>query len=109
MKLYISGPISSDLDGYRAKFADAEARLRAVGYDVVNPAELEEPVWNEPTWLDYMRRDIPALVECDGVATLWDWQTSRGARVEVELAYGLGLPVRMVAHWISEAPKLVGV
>lgn len=106
MRLYVSGPITGDPD-YREKFARATARLEAVGYEVVNPADLAEPDVPEPAWLDYMRRDIIRLMECDGVATLDDWTTSRGARVEVTLANGLGLPTSCISGWVVDAPLML--
>ncbi|MBD1412816.1 DUF4406 domain-containing protein [Burkholderia contaminans] len=64
------------------------ARLRALGYQVVNPAEIN----TDPTadWLACMRNDIKHLVDCDAIAMLEGWQTSRGARLEYTIALILG-------------------
>lgn len=38
MIIYIAGPISNDMDGYKARFCKAEERLKAYGHIVWNPA-----------------------------------------------------------------------
>lgn len=39
MRIYISGPITGTTD-YKERFAVAEEKLKANGYEVVNPAKL---------------------------------------------------------------------
>ncbi len=90
-RVYLAGPMTGQPeDGYPA-FHAAAAALRARGYDVVNPAELN-PVRGEP-WDTYLRRDLPALVTCEAVAVLPGWMVSRGAQLELIVAHELGLPV----------------
>jgi hypothetical protein len=69
-------------------FAAEAARLRGLGFDVVNPAEINP---DGGTWEECMRRDVALLVTCDHVATLPDWQKSQGASLEVYLADRLGI------------------
>ena len=64
--------------------------LRAGGYTVTNPAEINP---DSGTWNDCMRRDIAALVYCDTVATLPGWEYSKGARLEVLIGERLGMKV----------------
>ena len=45
------------------------------------------------SWTDCMRRDIAALMDCDTVARLPGWHTSKGAQLEVLIAEHLGMPV----------------
>lgn len=56
------------------------ARLRALGYEVSNPAEINP----DPTtpWTDCMFRDLRELTECDGIAMLPGWEESPGACIE---------------------------
>lgn len=75
---------------YPAFHAAAE-RLRSLGYEVENPAENSEPHCG--SWLGYMRMALRQLALCDGVALLPSWQSSRGARIEQQLATQLGLIV----------------
>lgn len=101
MRLYISGVISADLDGFKAKFNAAEDDLWLSGYEVINPAN---NLIRDGSWLDYMRLDIAQLVTCDGIATLPGWEAGRGTWVEVNLANGLGLPVRPLDYWKARTP-----
>lgn len=67
------------------------ARLRALGYDVVNPAEIEHK--NNANWHDCLRRDIVELLTCDTIALLPGWGASRGAKLEHAVAIGLDMQV----------------
>lgn len=90
-RIYIAGPMTGlPLFNYPA-FNTAAQRLRAMGFEVENPAENPEPKCG--TWLGYMRMAIRQLVTCDGVALLPGWRGSRGARIERWLAGMLGLIV----------------
>ncbi len=92
-------------------FHAAARTLRAQGHTVVNPAEIHphgrlrrllhrvlralrlvrahKPA---PTWEEYMRADLRALVGCEAIALLPGWEQSRGARREVSIADELGMP-----------------
>ncbi|ABM32187.1 DUF4406 domain-containing protein [Paracidovorax citrulli] len=95
--LYISGPMTGLPDFNRPAFHQAAAELRAAGYQVTNPAEKDTPT--EAPWIEHMRADVKAMMDCDGVALLDGWSASRGANIEVHLAHGLGLPVHGVFVW----------
>lgn len=90
-RVYISGPMSGMPEHNFPAFHAEAARLRALGYDVVNPAELNP----EPgkTWEECMKVDLRELLDCDLVALLPDWEKSRGARKEMELALLVCIPV----------------
>jgi hypothetical protein len=77
--------------------AVAEMLLFA-GHEPINPANNGVP--DTAQWLEHMRADIKMLTDCDGVACLPGWENSRGAKVEVELARGLGLPVLPYIKWL---------
>ncbi|MVT38476.1 DUF4406 domain-containing protein [Acidovorax citrulli] len=53
---------------------------RAAGYQVTNPAEKDTPT--EAPWIEHMRADVKAMMDCDGVALLDGWSASRGANIE---------------------------
>lgn len=86
--LYISGPITGDRD-YKQKFKAAKRLLEAQGYDVVNPAELDDvlPV-RSMTHEEIMRTCLDILLQCDAVVTLPGWETSLGCQREVGFAEG---------------------
>ena len=90
MTIYISGPMSSLPNLNRDAFAAAAAKLRGLGYAVVNPAETDPP--GEPTWEECMRADIRDMMGCTHLALLPGWENSRGATLEVHIAEALGMP-----------------
>lgn len=90
-RLYLAGPMTGiDQLNFPAFHAEA-ARLRALGYDVVNPAELNA----DPSvgWHACMRQDIAQLVTCDAIALLPGWKKSRGACIEANLARDLEMEI----------------
>ena len=90
-RIYIAGKMSGLPDfGYPAFNAEA-ARLRALGHEVLNPAENPEPPCK--SWAGYMRLALAQLLTCDTVALLPTWSDSPGARIECRLACDLGLTV----------------
>ena len=98
-KLYISGPMTGLPDENYPAFNAAAELLRAGGFEVSNPAEKGTiPDW---TWNDYMKWDLPELLECQGVALLDDWWKSRGANREVDTALSVEIKVKPVQHWLD--------
>lgn len=93
MRIYISGPMTGLPDNNYPAFHRAAGFWRAVGWEVVNPAEEDEaelavnPV--EKTWVDYIRRDIALLLPCNALAQLPGWQASVGALLEFQIAAAL--------------------
>lgn len=95
--LYLSGPMTGIPAFNFPAFHAAAANLRARGYTVVNPAELDELQPGETlAWADYLRRDIRSLVECTRIAMLPNWEQSRGARLEHHIASELGMSVMFI-------------
>jgi hypothetical protein len=79
-------------DYNRPAFDEAAAQIRAEGRTVFNPAEVgERDVIRTRSW--YMRKDIDALLKCDSVHVLQGWEKSKGARLEIEIARQLELPI----------------
>jgi hypothetical protein len=88
-RIYIAGPMTG-LPEYNYPAFNAEAkRLRALGWEVENPAENEAPSSGE--WIDFMRLAIPQLMTCDIIVLLPGWIESRGARIEVRVSEIMGL------------------
>jgi hypothetical protein len=96
---YISGPMTGMPDLNFPAFHKAAASLRASGYRVVNPAELDALDTQEMTWPEYMRRDIRALMDCTHIAMLPGWENSKGAKLEKHIADALGMRVMYVDHF----------
>lgn len=103
MRIYVAGPMTGYPEFNYPAFEEAAARLRAAGYDVVSPHEINSAGDLDHSWDWFMRRDIADLVTCDAVATLAGWATSRGAQLEVSIAKGLGMPFDFVDYWLAQA------
>ena len=90
-KVYISGQITGLPEPvYTKLFADAERKLKTMGYEVVNPAKKGTVPGYK--WEDYMREDIKLLCECDYIHLLPNWGNSRGAIMERDIAKQLSIP-----------------
>lgn len=114
MRVYIAGPMTG-IPQFNFPAFDAAARdLRAVGLDVVSPAELDDPVDRaaalqspdgsalsygngvKKTWGEFLARDVKLLSDdgIEGVYVLPGWRKSRGARLETFVAKAMnGLPI----------------
>ena len=84
--VYLSGPISSNLDGYQREFSIARELVRGAGYTTVDstflPLGLKES--------DYMRIALSILEAADTVVALKDWTKSQGAMIEWAYAQRTG-------------------
>lgn len=89
--IYIAGPCSGLQDLNYPAFNAEAARLRAMGFEVLNPAENPEPPCG--TWAGYMRMAIAQLVQCDTIRMLPGWELSDGANMEHHIAGRLGLRI----------------
>lgn len=103
MKVYLSGPITGDPD-HESNFAYHADKLESGGHEVVNPVELDDEQDPEMEWADYLRRDIAALMECDAIAMIPGWESSRGAVLERHVAEAVGLRVIELTEEGATAP-----
>ncbi|MBX8528501.1 DUF4406 domain-containing protein [Pseudomonas cichorii] len=104
-KIYLSGPMTGLPDLNFPAFNAESARLRGLGFDVANPAELNP---EGASWGDCMRKDIVALMSCDTVATLPGWEHSKGARLEVLIGERLEMTV-VKAQDLVPPPAILSV
>ena len=89
MILYISGPISSDMEQYKTKFDAAESYLNWKGHTVLNPA-------GHPLGLkyeDYLDIDLAMVRAADAIVMLNGWKQSSGAKLELKYAMQIGIKV----------------
>jgi nucleoside 2-deoxyribosyltransferase len=106
-RIYLAGPMTGHDNENSAAFNAEAARLRALGYIVCNPAEINEAFPNRP-YVWYMKYDIGQMVTCDAVALLPNWYSSRGTNIEYRLARDLELPTIDAAS-IVVGPVNVGI
>jgi hypothetical protein len=99
--IYLSGPISRRSEKeYPLHFYKAaddiyrRAALENLEINIFNPVHYcKETVRDGAPWHEYMRRCVSLLAGCDGIALLQGWENSRGARLELNLADALKIPV----------------
>lgn len=102
MKVYLAGPMSNlPQFNFPAFFAAAE-KLRAIGFEVVSPAEIDNQedkgaaltstdgdptnrvAMNNKTWGDFLSRDVKLIADTgiEGIVFLPGWAKSKGAKLE---------------------------
>lgn len=87
MRVYISGKISGlDKEEYMSHFADAEKKLLEMGHEPINPAKYNDMLPTTLSWDQYMWIDLSLLSLCDVIYMLDNWESSKGAKVEREMA-----------------------
>ncbi len=95
LKYYLAGPMSGINQLNFPLFFAVATRLREQGFDIVSPAELDDPEVVEAalkskgeytgrgTWGDFLSRDVKLIADdVQGIIFLPDWSKSRGARLE---------------------------
>lgn len=90
-RIYISGPMTGMPELNFPTFHAEAARLRLLGYDVANPAEINPNP--KDGWHACMRRDLVELLNCDALALLDGWQKSAGAHLEMHVAHRVGMEI----------------
>ena len=96
MRLYVIGPVTGRENLNRAAFVDAREKLERAGYEAAIPHGF---VPSGATHEDAMAQSIRALLDCDGVAMLDDWDRSPGATLENRVATECGLQAHCVGAW----------
>lgn len=101
--VYIAGPMTGYPELNFPAFHARAVELRALGYVVINPAEINDedpadaltmtPEELAAHWQKCMRADLTALLTCDSVVMLDGWTRSRGATLEHHVAKALGMPI----------------
>lgn len=96
-RLYLAGPMSNYPEFNRPAFNRVATALRAVGFFVLNPAETD--LGQDGSWTDYLKMALTQVVASDGVATLDNWNESKGSQLEVHVARKLDIPDEPWAKW----------
>lgn len=90
-RIYIAGKITGN-DNWKSDFLEAEKYLRERFPDavIVNPLFIGS---DQKSWKDNMVECIRMLITCDTIYLLRDWCMSKGARIEANIANGLGFEI----------------
>jgi hypothetical protein len=113
---YISGPITGYENHNARRFNLTAGHARNKGYSVVNPIELDKKIKPDDAWRweDYLKRDLGEMcMHCNCIVLLPNWEKSRGAVLEVFVAWILQLDIILVDEaWIKtkspEIPRPIG-
>lgn len=89
-RIYLSGPMSGIPDFNFPAFNAEASRLRDLGYEVVNPAEINTA---DTPYNECLRNDVKALMDCDTIAMLDGWMNSNGAHLEMHMAHRVGMRI----------------
>jgi hypothetical protein len=123
-KVYLAGPMTGIPQFNFPAFDAAAAALREAGYDVVSPAEMDDPETRAAalaspdgapgsgsssgeTWGDFLARDVKLIADggLDAIVVLPGWERSRGARLETFVGGALGfLPILSFAAGLQHVP-----
>jgi uncharacterized protein DUF4406 len=99
--LYVCGPMSGYDEYNWPSFKDATRRLREAGYEVRCPTE-SGAAFDLP-WDECLKLSIKAMMDCNALALLPNWEDSRGAAIEIDLAGKLDMAIRPLDHWLRPA------
>jgi hypothetical protein len=124
--IYVAGPMTGLPQFNIPAFERQTRRLRAAGYTVVSPVELDSDlIRNEAlasttgampaggkiggeTWGEILARDVRVIADTiDAICVLPNWQKSRGARLEVFVGMLCGKSIYQDVNYDDEAPHLV--
>lgn len=94
-RIYLAGPMSHRPLYNRPTFDAAARYLRGLGYAIESPSEFcrgfELVYPAADLWRACMAVAIPRLLSCNAAAFLFEWQESRGARLEYLIARRMGI------------------
>jgi len=101
-KVYVSGPMTGMPEHNFPAFNEAAAALRALGWEVVNPVDVN-PNPGTP-WLTCIIADLEAMRGCTAIALLPGHENSDGAIVEKIAAKKEGMAFYLIDEILAAGP-----
>lgn len=92
MTTYIAGPMAGLPDKNYPAFQKVAQELRDQGRTVLSPHEIDGGSMDTRPYEWYLREALKLLLQCDDIVLLPDWENSRGATIEWEIANALKMP-----------------
>lgn len=105
MIVYISGGITGVPD-YKENFYNAEAKLKDLGYSVINPAKVNDILPTDLTYDEYMKLDYMMLDLCDAIYLIPGWNKSNGSKLELERALSKKMRIMTVEDLVEEMKEI---
>lgn len=123
--IYLAGPMTGIPQFNFPVFFEAADALRNAGYEVVSPAEIDNPATkaaalaspdgapgsgaaNGETMGDFLSRDVKIVIDdVDAVVVLPNWHKSKGAKIEAFTAIQFGKPVLDADVLIKTGERIV--
>lgn len=91
--VYVAGPMSGRPDFNYPAFEAAAVALRAKGYRVFSPHEIDDDVPGSKPYEWYIEAGLAKLRQCNTVALLPGWEDSKGVSIELKYARGEGMAI----------------
>lgn len=88
---YLAGPMTGLPDYNFPAFMEMAQVLREKGFIIFNPAESIPD--KSLAWTVYMRHNIRALMNCQGIFLLPGWERSKGSQLEKHIAVQLEMEI----------------
>jgi len=101
MKVYISGPISGQVEGNKKSFQNAQERIENWGHVAINPHKICSSIPDGAKWESFMKICKAALQDCDVLVYLPGWENSRGAIAEFHDAMQTGIPIQSLNFFLE--------
>lgn len=109
MIVYLAGPMTGHADFNSLAFLDAEAYATDRGWKTVSPrttdpshagdcppGERHTTAAGSHPYTCWVRASLRMMLDCDAILLLPGWETSRGARIERDVAEACGMAVLFV-------------
>lgn len=93
MKIFISSKMTGLKNFGYDNFFKKEKELRALGFDVLNPADIGLKYGYDKPYQFYIRMALKMLLQADAVLCFGDYKNSVGSLIERIVADVSGIPV----------------
>lgn len=102
MLYYLGGPMTGLPEYNFPAFESAAKELREMGYEVVSAHEVDydedEATRGSKPYIDYVKGDLVAMLDCDAAIFLPGYRKSRGCKIEINVARMLGMQIYTFVH-----------